>query len=257
METVTAQRGIKYQPEAESELHMDVYAPPARSPSERYPAVVFVHGGPIPSMLSLHPTDWGVFRGYGALAAASGWIGVTFNHRYFGIDHLDLAARDIAVAVAYLREHAAELKVDRDRVCLWAFSGGGAFLADTLPESPPFVRCLVAYYSVLDLRRLASAEGVTGHITAETLRRFSPLAAMEEARSMNALPQLVARAGQDSPEVNEPLDAFVQAALAANVPLDLLNHPTGYHGFDTLNDDGRTRQIISHTLAFIREHFEE
>lgn len=153
-----SERSIGYQPTAEGALNMDVYVPPALPQSERCPAVVFVHGGPISPLLSLPPTDWGVFRGYGALAAASGWIGVTFNHRYFGIDQLEPAARDIAAAVAYLREHAPELQVDGDRLCLWAFSGGGAFLADTLREPPPCVRCLVAYYSVLDLRPLAGVE---------------------------------------------------------------------------------------------------
>jgi hypothetical protein len=36
-----------------------------------------------------------------------------------------------------------------------------------------------------------------------------------------------------------------------------LNHPAGNHAFDTRNDDARTREIISHTLAFIRARFEE
>jgi hypothetical protein len=40
------------------------------------------------------------------------------------------------------------------------------------------------------------------------------------------------------------------------MPLDLLNHPAGYHSFDVRNDDARTREIIGHTLAFVREHLE-
>src|SRR5262249_36815529 len=256
METVTARRGISYQTGTEGEPSMDVYALSTLSRSERRPAVLFIHGGPIPPMLSPHPTDWGVYRGYGALAAASGWIGITFNHRYFGYDRLEQAADDITAAIAYLREHAAELCVDAERLCLWAFSGGGTFLAHMLRESPPFARCLVAYYSVLDLRPLASVEGVADRVPVETLRRFSPLAVAEQASGMISMPLLVARAGEDSSAVNGPLDAFVQAALGANMPLDLLNHPAGFHAFDTRNDDARTRQIISHTLVFIHEHLD-
>jgi dienelactone hydrolase len=56
--------------------------------------------------------------------------------------------------------------------------------------------------------------------------------------------------------LNSQLDAFVQAALAADMPLDVLNHPAGYHAFDTHNDDARTREIIRHTLAFMRERLD-
>jgi hypothetical protein len=33
-----------------------------------------------------------------------------------------------------------------------------------------------------------------------------------------------------------------------------MSHPTGEHGFDILNDDERSREIIKATLAFIHEH---
>ena len=216
---------------------------------------MFIHGGPIAPELPLAPAEWGVFRGYGALAAASGWIGVTFTHRFYGFDALGQAEGDIAAAVAYVRAHAEELGVDADRLCLWAFSGGGPFLASALRERPAYVRCLVAYYAVMDLRPLASEEGAAEDISIETLSRFSPVAAVERAHTI-ATPMLVARAGQDHPGLNAGLDAFMLAALAANMPLDALNHPAGYHGFDTRNDDARTHEIIRHTLDFVRARFE-
>lgn len=33
-----------------------------------------------------------------------------------------------------------------------------------------------------------------------------------------------------------------------------MNHPSGLHSFDILNDDYRSREIIRATLEFIREH---
>jgi len=74
----------------------------------------------------------------------------------------------------------------------------------------------------------------------------------EDASS--APPILVARAGLDNPWLNEGIDRFVQAALASGATLDLLNHPEGRHGFDILDDDARSRQIIRHTLEFLREY---
>lgn len=35
--------------------------------------------------------------------------------------------------------------------------------------------------------------------------------------------------------------------------LTLLNHPTGYHGFELFNDDDATRDVIGQPLAFVRQ----
>lgn len=250
MEAVTARRDIAYRGVAENAPRMDVHTPANLRADERRPAILFLHGGPVSPELPLPATEWGVYRGYGALAAASGWVGVTFTHRFNGFDHLELAADDIAAALAYVREHADELGVDANRLCLWAFSGGGAFLADALREPLPYIRCLVAYYCVMDLRPLESEEGIAESVTPEVLRRFSPVAAVEGLGTLT-LPLLVARAGHDHPALNSALDAFVAAALSANAPLDLMNHTDGVHAFDTRSDNARTREIISQTLAFL------
>lgn len=107
---------------------------------------------------------------------------------------------------------------------------------------------------IRDIRPFASVEGIADTVSIETLKRFSPVAAIEEASPKSSLPLLVARAGQDHPALNAPLDACVQAALAANMTLDVLNHPAGYHAFDVRNDDARTREIIAHTLRFVSAH---
>jgi hypothetical protein len=67
---------------------------------------------------------------------------------------------------------------------------------------------------------------------------------------------LVARAGQDHPFLNDALDRFVREALVQNAPLDLLNHREGRHAFDILDDDARSREIISRTLEFLQAHLE-
>jgi dienelactone hydrolase len=84
----------------------------------------------------------------------------------------------------------------------------------------------------------------------EAAERFSPAAYLD---SKTKIPILIARAGlEKSPQLNQALDRFAQAALEANVPLDLLNHPRGQHGFDVLDDDERSRYIIARTLEFIQ-----
>lgn len=46
--------------------HVDLYLPQAAQGS---PAIVFIHGGPIPASLRPSPRGWPVYQGYGSLAA--------------------------------------------------------------------------------------------------------------------------------------------------------------------------------------------
>lgn len=95
-----------------SQGNIDVHA--ARGPTGvPRPVVVFVPGGPLPAEVEPKPRDWPTFLGYGALAAASGMVGVTLDHRLHSIADYSIAAQDVASAV----EQARGLDgVDPDRV---------------------------------------------------------------------------------------------------------------------------------------------
>jgi hypothetical protein len=67
-------------------------------------------------------------------------------------------------------------------------------------------------------------------------------------------PMFIARAGLDSPDLNDGLDRFVQAALRNNVAVELFNHPTGQHGFDIEDDNARSREILKRTVEFLQTH---
>jgi len=249
MEAVSVRRDLPYKTGDGTDgppLCMDVYSPPG-APRAR-PAVILVHGGPIPM---IGARRMGVFVSYGELLAASGFVGVAFDHRFLAPDRLPDAAGDVADLVAHVRANAAALGVDPGRVALWAFSGGGPFLAAALRERPAYVRAVVSYYAVLDLAE--PAPGAESGLGPGVRLAFSPVHALgEDARS--APPVLVARAGLDNPWLNGGADRFVQAAMARGATLDLLNHPEGRHGFDILDDDARSKQIIRRTLEFLRDH---
>jgi acetyl esterase/lipase len=245
---------LPYYDDKNDALQMDVYLPPDLPKGARRLGVLFIHGGPIPSNLSLRPKDWGVYRSYGQLLAASGLVGITFNHRYYGMDHLEQAAHDIETAIAYVRADANDFNLDPDRLALWACSGGGPFLSLALREHLPYVRCLVSYYALLDLRPFQGR--AAGAVTDAVLHAFSPVAHLE-AGAAPAFPILVARAGQDQPTLNGTIDAFIQAALRANLPLEVMNHPAGRHAFDVLDADDRSREIIARTVTFVRTHLGE
>jgi acetyl esterase/lipase len=246
MEAVEARRNIVYRTVAGEALHMDVISPPG--PPRARPAVILVHGGPIPRTGA---KNMGVFVSYGELLAASGFVAVAFDHRFLAPDRLADASEDMAALVARVRSDAGSLGIDRDRLALWAFSGGGPLLAAALRERPGWLRGVVAYYTVLDLQQ--PPPGVDDGLGADGRRDFSAVLGLgEDARS--APPLLVARAGLDNPWLNDGIDRFVRAALAGGATLELLSHPDGRHGFDILDDDARTRLILRRTLAFLQDH---
>jgi acetyl esterase/lipase len=250
MEQVKVKKDVVYKRVAGAELKADVYSPADAKSSKRLPVVIFIHGGLLPPNLLTKPKEWGVYVSYGQLAAASGFVGVTFNHRFYSWHNLGEPQSDVSDLVAYVRSNADSLGVDQDRISLWAFSGGGLFLSQSLREPQPYIRCMISYYAVLDLQDLRKKIPAT--IADETLNQFSPLHNL--SGSKNRLPPMfVARAGLDA-DLNGGVDRFVQTAVAKNASLDFSNHPTGQHGFDVLDDNERTREIIKRTLEFIKAH---
>ena len=251
MQRVKTRKDITYKRAGSEELKMDLYSPAPAQKGARRPAVIFIHGGRIPPNLLTKPKDWAVYVSFGQLVAASGFVGVTFNHRFYTWDSLSDSQSDLMDLIAYVRDNAGSLGVDKDRIILWSVSAGGIFLSQPLRDTPPHIRCLVAYYSELDLQ--GSRQKAPASVTDETLREYSPLYHLGKNRK-GTPPIFVARAGLDDAGLNAGLDRFVQTALANNLTIDVANHATGHHGFDIEDDNDRSREIIKRTLEFIKAH---
>ena len=138
---------------------MDVFAPLER-PAGGVPGVIFVHGGLLPESVAPQGKDLGQSQSFGPFVTAAGLAGIVFSHGLSDVDAFQQAKRDVETAVRYVRDHAAELGVDRDRLCLVHISAGGAFLAPFLGARPSWLKCVVLYYGFFDQalwRSLASA----------------------------------------------------------------------------------------------------
>lgn len=67
------------------------------------------------------------------------------------------------------------------------------------------------------------------------------------------LPVLYVRAGLDRPALNTALDALIARALSQNAPASVINHAGGRHGFEMVNHDDATRDVMDRTIAFVKE----
>lgn len=245
MKLASVKKNLTYKRIGNLQLQMDVYAPPKLRRNERRPAIIFVPGD-APWEILKDIKDWSVYVSYGELAAATGYVGVTFNHRSTErFAKIRDVAGDVDDLISYVRSHADSLNIDRERICVWAFSAGGPFLRTILSEKPGFVRCLVTYYSMLGLATGAAADEIVREFTIANYLSKNPT---------QLAPMLIVRAGKDFPFINNSVDEFLREAVRQNINLEFINYVEGKHGFDVVNDHERTREIIKRTLDFIKSH---
>jgi len=171
--------------------------------------------------------------------AASGMVGIVYEAS-------DPPA-DVDAVLSHVRENAAALGIDGTRIGVWASSGNVPVALSVLMDGK--VRCGVLCYGfMLDL------DGATGVAKAAAEYRFANPAA---GRRVEDLPRetalFVARAGRDHfAGLNESIDAFVAAALRYNLPVMLVNHATGPHMFDLVDDTAASREVVLAMVNFLR-----
>lgn len=257
MEGAIVRPDITYKTIEAGDLLMDVYYPEDYEGETRLPAVLFVHGEGAPETLK-DAKDWGQYVSWGQLVAASGLIGITFNHRSSEmLAKLYDVAKDVDDLITYVRENSKSLGIDANALCIWTCSGGSPFgLRSALREDASYVRCIVSYYGLADLKFFYDSFQSVPQLSDEVLNEFS--AANRLSKRTNTIPpMLIVRAGLDAPELNASIDRLLTAAIAKNVSLDFMNHATGHHAFDIHDDNVRSQEIVRTTLDFMRTHLLE
>ncbi|WP_405392979.1 dienelactone hydrolase family protein [Streptomyces sp. NBC_01102] len=219
----------------ERTANVDLYLPDADGPR---PAVVFVHGGPVPAEARPTPRDWPTLVGYARYAAGQGVVGVTLDHRLHDMADYKRAAADVAAAVDLVR---ADPRVDADRVALWFFSGGGLIAADWLSCPPTWLRCLAASYPVL--APLPGQGPVDG--------RFRPA---EAVASAGALPVVVTRVGREMPGIAATVEQFLTASRNCGADVRVVDVPHGRHSFETLDRTEESREAVHRAMRSVLAH---
>ena len=171
-----------------------------------------------------------IFNGFGGefmrtSAQAQGWAQAATAHGFAAVTAettVDHVVEDFDSLAFYLRQHAGDLGVDAERLVVIAWSGN---VSEGLPavedQQRKAIKAAVIYYGSADISKV----------------RLD-------------LPVLFVRAGLDQPLTNQFFDRRIAAGIAANAPWTTLNYPGGHHGFDTLDDNDLSREIIEETFRF-------
>ncbi|WP_164014882.1 dienelactone hydrolase family protein [Pyxidicoccus trucidator] len=250
MEEVQVRRGLTYTRAGEREDKLDLYLPDGatRAPT---PVVVLVHGMLHPALApfvrDLPPFSaqarWLAAQGFAVAVPALGSpaTGPSREQWFAGVP--DLQQR-VQAALTFLRRESATHRVDPDRVCLLALSGGGLWgVAPALkPHAPVSIRCVAAWYPMLDAPALPKGAGPREALRATDAKKVPPL--------------LLVRAGRDAPELNAALDAFAQDAKARGAPLTLVELPEAHHAFDMVDDVESSREAMRQTARFFEQHLQ-
>ena len=247
-DAVVVRRDIPYALIDGERLTMDVYCPAGRQRRELMPAVLFVTGYPDEGMrkvVGCNAKDMASYVSWAQLMAISGLVAITYTAKR--------PATDVHEVLRHVRAHA-ELGIDGERVGVWACSGNAPTALSVLMTPDARVKCAALCYGYL-----LDVDGSTSVAEAATVFRFvNPCAGRALEELPVDVPLFVARAGRDEmPHLNDTIDRCLNRALAINLPVTLVNHRTGPHAFDIVDDSDASRAVIQQIVAFMQCHLKK
>jgi hypothetical protein len=243
---IALQSGVEYTRADAEPLTLDVYSPARRAASVALPAIVLVAGYSdvgYQTVTGCRFKDMAMSTSWARLVASFGMIAVTYGNAR--------PAEDLQAVLRYVREHAADLGIDAERLALWSLSGNGPLALATLAGSPQgSFRC-----GVFSCAYTADLEGATDVAAAASQWRFTYPGGFAVDNLPADLPLFFARAGQEQdPGLNRAVDRLVAAMLAANRPVTCVNFAAAPHGFELFHDTLDTREMIRQMMRFARFH---
>jgi dienelactone hydrolase len=207
---------------------LDLYLP-ASTPA---PAVLMVHGGPVPRDREVRPPDWPAYRGYGALLAQAGLVGGMFEHGFVDEKTLGTAQENIRDAAKALLAHP---RVDPNRFGMWFFSAGGLFMGSVLADPAAW-----------GVAAVAGTYAAVGHPDVED-PVLPPATAPAE---LSDIPLLLVLPEYDFEWIVAASTELLERCAAAHRTVDVIEVPGGHHGFETVDDTDAARDAVQRSIAW-------
>jgi acetyl esterase/lipase len=236
-------------------LHMTVYQ--AAEPGQ-YPAIVMIYGG---AWRNGTPEDNADFARH---MASRGYVVCAIDYRHAPQFQFPVQLEDVEDSLVFIRQHAAELQIDVNRLALLGRSSGGhlALLAAYQPSLAP-VRAVVTYYAPTDLiggyedlpvpdpiRVRGVLENFLGGPPAQLRERYLQASPVTYA-TRPLPPTLLIQGGRD--HIVKPRFAreLHQRLRATGTQAVLLEIPWAEHAFDAIFTGTGNREALDYTERFL------
>jgi acetyl esterase/lipase len=239
-------------------LALDFYRAHGAAGGARRPCVVVIHGG---SWVCGNRLDYGTKRWLNDWLARLGYAVASIDYRLSPQFKWPAQRDDLLAAIRFLRDHAAALGIDQDRLVLIGRSAGGQIAtAAAYGEMIPGVCGVVDIYGPTDFYRtweVATHPNSLDHrYNLELFLGGSPedaRAAYQSASSAtlvtpDAPPTLIFHGNLDINVFLEQAQMLDQKLAAAGVPHALVTLPWAGHGFDLAHFETPGAQIERYAI---------
>jgi hypothetical protein len=207
---------------------LDLYLP-ASTPA---PAVLMVHGGPVPRDREVRPPDWPAYRGYGALVAQAGLVCGMFEHGWVDDKTLRTAQENIRDAAVALRAHP---RVDPDRFGMWFFSAGGLFMGSVLADP-----------SMWGVAAVSGTYAAVAHPDVDD----PALPAATVTAELSDIPLLLVLPEHDFEWIVTASTQLRERCATERRAVDVIEVPGGHHAFETVDDTDEARDAVRRSVAW-------
>jgi hypothetical protein len=216
---------------------VDIYYPAGARMDVRMPAVVLVMGWPNDLFIrkvGFKLKELSQYPFWASQIAAGGMAAVTYE--------TDEPEQDIHRLLRFLSRQNGTLALDHRHLGLWSCSANvPTALHAMVARDQPYhrhLRCAAMYYPVVT---------------------FSPTAMHEVPAVLSValspdIPVQLVRVGRERPKIRESAMRILDKLRADRVPFECIRVPQSVHGFDIVQGDLATRQVIARTVAFLSEH---
>ncbi len=216
----------------------DIYRPAQRS--GLLPVVILVSGYPdaqVTAMLGARPRDIGLATSWGRLVAASGLIAIVYA--------CPEPTHALESLLTFVQTQGEAHGIDKHRVALWASSGNGPTAVGAIATGGIGAAVLLNSY-LIDL------DGPGDIAKGSRLFGYTNGGAGVKLAALAQTPMMLVRSGRDAtPGLNLNLDRYITAALSANHPITVINHPNAPHAFELFDPTDASRNILRRALTFL------
>ncbi len=241
-------------------LRLDAHIPPGKGP---FPAVILVHGG---GWTAGSKTANFVVPLFDPLTR-TGYAWFTIDYRLAPEYPYPAAVQDVESAIAFVRQHAKEYKVDGKNIALMGESAGAHLvnLVGTRNRPPAQVAAVVSFYGPIDMvefckrlqgkpvsKGLADFFQITEWNDAATakLREASPATYL----SRKTPPFLFIHGTKDEAVPYEQATLAVELFKKAGVPCDLITVQDGVHGVINWEKDAIFQAYKDQMIDWLHKH---